>query len=570
MKAYSLALLFCISFIFSCSDDFLDRYPKGTISEVQLNTPENAEKMVIAAYAAQGNEYYGLEPLNPWPYGDLRGGDAHKGGAGIGDLPQWNDQENFIYLTPDNHGVGGVWNFQYRCISRANQALNILNNVDFPKKINRIAEMRFLRSNNYFWLKIMYRHIPFIDENVPLPEYNKISNDFPDEQIWGKIVEDLEFAIENLDDDVVDGVGRPTKHAARAYLAKVLLYAAYEQNEKHEVVNINKDKLNRVVSLCDEVLQKSGKNLFADFGDNFECGTQNGIESIWAIQFSHNDGTPGGRFDGTKLVVYPMVEEYGCCGYHTPSQNLVNAFFTVNGLPRFDNYNDKEHCNAETVKQNTIDPRLLHTVAMDGLPYKYKADHIYDEVTWSRQRETYGPYLSMKETVRYDDPCYQPYNPWKSDSKNRDVLRIDDVILWKAEALIQLDRQAEALPLINQIRNRAAQSTNKLKDVNGNPTGNFDIRPYVDGTNCTWNKEFAFKALQWERRMEFACEGFRAYDLMRWGVMNEVINAYLDVERYRRPHLLNAKFTKGRDEYLPIQKGQIDQALGVYIQNPGY
>ncbi len=557
--------------LFACSNSFLEDAPKGIITETLLATEENAEKMVIAAYAAQGNERYYLRPLTPWPYGDLRGGDAYKGGAGIGDLPEWNVSETFVNMTTDEGGIAGKWEIEYQCISRTNQALKILNMVDFPMKTSRVAEMRFLRANNYFWLKVNFRYVPFIDETVEVADYNTIGNDLTDEQLWGKIIEDLQFAIDNLPEVHTDGaVGRPTRHAAKAYMAKVLLFAAYEQDEKNQVVNINNEKLQKVVDLTTDVIQNSGKELFTDFADNFQCESQNGIESLWAIQFSKNDGTPKGRINGTNQVVYPMVQEYGCCGYHSPSQNLANAFRTVNGLPDFDNYNTVNLVNAASVKTHTIDPRLLHTIAMDGLPYKYKVDFIYDGETWPRQPETYGSFLSMKETVQYDSPCYQPVNPWKSDSKNRDVIRLDDVILWKAEALIQLNRHMEALPLINQLRNRAAQSTTLLVDINGNPTGNFDIQPYVDGVNCVWNKDFAFKALQWERRLEMACEGFRSYDLMRWGIFAEVMNDYFEVEGTRRPHLANAKFTKERDEYLPIPKGQIDLSRNLYRQNHGY
>ncbi|MBA4166288.1 MAG: RagB/SusD family nutrient uptake outer membrane protein [Chitinophagaceae bacterium] len=567
----SLLVLCILCTISSCNRSFLNDVPKGVATEEQLATPENADKMVIAAYAAQGNERYYLHPLSPWPYGDLRGGDAYKGGAGIGDLPEWNTAETFVNMTTDEGGVAGKWEIEYQCISRTNQALAILNKVDYPEKNARIAEMRFLRANNCFWLKVNFRYFPFIDETVPTNEYNKIGNDLTDEQLWGKISDDLQFAAANLPETNTDGaVGRPTKYAAEAYLAKVMLYQAYEQNESNQVVNINTDKLNKVVSLCDDVLQNSGKSLFADFSDNFQCESQNGVESVWAIQFSHNDGTPKGRINGTNEVCYPMVKEYGCCGYHSPSQNLVNAFRTVNGLPDFDHYNSINIGGEASVKSHTIDPRLLHTVAMDSLPYKYKTDFLFDGTTWTRQPESYGRFLSMKETVIYDCACYQPVNPWKSDSKNRDVIRMDDVILWKAEALIQLNRQAEALPLINQIRSRAAQSTARLVDVNGQPTGNFDVRPYIDGVNCIWTKDFAFKALQWERRLELACEGFRAYDLLRWGVMAETMNDYFSVERNRRPHLANATFTKGRDEYLPVPKGQIDLSQNLYKQNYGY
>ncbi len=569
----NILLLLCIS----CSDSFLDRNPKGVVFEEQLITPDNADKMVIAAYSAQGNERYFTMPLSPWPYGDLRSGDAYKGGAGAGDLIEWHIAETFSNMTTDENGVEGKWRVEYNTIARANIALGILNQVpdsDMPLKTARIAEMRFLRANNYFWLKVNFDRMPYIDENVPVEDYNLVGNDLPDQELWGKIIEDLRFAVANLPEINTDGaVGRPTKYAAKAYLAKVLLFASYEKNESHEVTGINKEKLNEVIQLCEDVLQGSGKDLFADFGDNFECDTQNGIESLWAIQFSHNDGTPKGRINGTTEVCYPMVEEYGCCGYHSPSQNLVNAFRTVNGLPDFDNFNNVDINGAEGVKEYTIDPRLLHTVAIDGLPYKYKADFIFDELTWTRQFETYGGFLSMKETVIYDCECYQPVNPWKDSSKNRDVIRIADVMLWMAEALIQLDRHNEALPYINRLRERAGKSTARLIDVNRLPTGNFSIEPYIpsgEGKNCDWTKEFAFTALQWERRLEFACEGFRAYDLMRWGIMAETMNEYFEKERVRRSHLTGAYFTKGRDEFLPIPKKQIDLSKGLYKQNNGY
>jgi len=561
-----LTICFC-----SCGREFLDNAPKGIVTETLLATPDNADKMVVAAYAAQGNERYYLRPLSPWPYGDLRGGDAYKGGAGIGDLPEWNTSETFVNMTTDEGGTAGKWEIEYQCISRANQALSILGLVDYAQKQARIAEMRFLRANNYFWLKLNFRHVPYIDETIPVADYGKVSNDLSDEELWAKIEADFQFAVDNLPMINADGaVGRPTKYAAEAYLAKALLYSAYEQNESNQVVNINQAKLTKVIALADDVLQNSGKRLFEDFADNFQCETQNGQESIWAIQFSHNDGTPKGRINATNEVVYPMVKEYGCCGYHSPSQNLVNAFHTVNGLPDFDGYNNTDIIDATSVKKYEIDPRLLHTVAMDGLPYKYKADFLFDGKTWPRQPESYGSFLSMKETVIYDSPCYQPVNPWKSDSKNRDVIRVDDLMLFKAEALIQLGRQSEALPIINAIRTRAANSTAKLVDVNGQPTGNFRIATYQDGVNCTWSKDFAWKALVWERRLEMACEGFRSYDLMRWGVMAETMNAYFGKERTRRAHLANAKFTKGRDEYLPIPKGQIDLSQNLYKQNAGY
>ena len=92
---------------------------------------------------------------------------------------------------------------------------------------------------------------------------------------------------------------------------------------------------------------------------------------------------------------------------------------------------------------------------------------------------------------------------------NWDVLRLDEVMLWRAEALIQLgEGMDEALNLINQIRMRAAASTGKLKFEDGTPTGKFDVQPYRPGVNCpAWTKDFAMQALRWERHLEFSTEG---------------------------------------------------------------
>src|SRR5690606_37222713 len=185
-----------------------------------------------------------------------------------------------------------------------------------------------------------------------------------------------------------------------------------------------------------------------------------------------------------------------------PTQNLVNAFKTgSNGLPLFYSFNAADMRTAAQVKTQTVDPRLLHTVAIRGLPYKYKPDFIFQD-SWIRQIETYGNYMSLKEVVLYDNPCFKKVNPFMSSSKNRDIIRYDDALLWKAEALIELGRHMEALPIINRIRSRAAESTSRLVDNNGTPTGNFRVATYQDGINCNWTADFARNALRWERRLE--------------------------------------------------------------------
>lgn len=566
-----ISALLIISYT-SC-DDFLNETPKGSVFEEQLETPENIEKLVITTYSALGNEHF-QQPLNPWPYGNLRAGDAYKGGAGTGDMGDFHLFETFVYMRDNIGMLDRRWYQGYKAISRANTALEQLNAIssdELPTRDLRIAEVRFLRAHFYFDLKILFKHIPYVDETIPVEEYKNISNrELTDKQGWEYIIQEFRYAADNLKDP--DGeIGRIHKWMAKAYLAKALLYAAYEQDEKNDVISIDKEKLKEVVSLTDEIMGTDRYDLSADFADNFLWETQNGRESIFAIQYSVNDGTMFGRLNFGAMLNYPMNSEYGCCGFHSPSQNMVNAFKTDdNGLPMFDNFNTVSISTPADLLNNNIDPRLLHSVAIPGMPYKYKPDFIFEEA-WTRQPETYGAFMSLKEVVLPDCPCFKKLLPFMSSAKNRDVIRYDDMLLWRAEALIELGRQEEALPIINSIRQRAAKSTAMLVDMHGRETGKFAVEEYKPGVNCpAWDKAFATKALRWERRLEMALEGYRFFDLVRWGIAAETVNEYLSVEKTRRQYLNEAMFTKNRDEYFPIPKAQIDFSKKLYQQNYGW
>lgn len=555
-------------------DSFLDENPKGSLSDEQLNTPENIEKMVIAAYSGLGNDNYGTGTNSPWPYGDLRSGDSYKGGAGTGDMGDLHLVESYVYMREDVGYLDSKWYREYVAISRVNNALSRLNQItaeEFPNKTLRTAEMRFLRAHFLFELKVMFKHIPFIDETIPAEDYITVSNvEYSSQEMWEKIIEEFRFAAANLP-EYNEAVGRANQWMAKAYLAKALLNAAYEQNEKHEVTNINTSKLNEVADITSEIINSGKFSLVSDFADNFLCETENGPESIFAIQHSRNDGTLHGRLDWGVMLNYPMNGEYGCCGFHSPSQNMVNAFKTdANGLPMFSDFNKESIVTPDDLLSHNIDPRLNHTVAIPGLPYKYDPEFIFQE-SWTRQPEIYGPFMSLKEVVLPDCPCFEKVNPFMSSAKNRDVIRFDDVMLWKAEALIELGRQDEALPLINAIRERAAKSTGKLVDIQDNPTGKFVISTYKPGENCpAWTQAFAREALRWERRLEFSQEGFRFFDLIRWGIAAEYVNAYFEVEKTRHTYLVDAHFTKNRDEYFPIPKAQINFSKKLYQQNYGW
>lgn len=570
-KTIKLLAIVAAGFLISCSDSFLEMTPKSIISNDQLLTPENAEGMVIAAYSELGNDHY-TAPNSLWPYADNTSGDSYKGGGGTGDIWEFNFMELFAFNTTDNPLVDQKWYRLYVGVGRANEALKVINQLseeEYPEKTERQAEMRFLRAHHYFILKTMFKYIPWIDETIIGEAYGQVSNrEFSDQELWDKIAAEFKFAADNLPETQSDK-GRPNKFAAKAYLAKTKLYQAYEQGEDNSVTSINSSKLQEVVSLVDEV--SAQYSLFTDFGYNFLWSHDEGsTESVFSIQRSVDDGTPKGRLDWGNMLNYPMNPEYGCCWFHIPTQNLVNSFKTDGkGLPQFDTFNDSDVLEGADFYDNTFDVRLDHTVAIPGHPWKYDPNFIYQK-DWARATQIYGHFSSLKENQSPNCACFQKVPPFMASSKNTDIIRFADVLLWKAEALIELGRQNEALPIINEIRQRAINSTAQLKMNDGNPSSNYKMDIYKPGENCTWTQDFARQALRWERRLELAMEGIRFFDLVRWGIADDYINNYFTTEKTKREYLKDGHFTKGKHEYFAIPQNQIDFSKGLYQQNHGW
>jgi len=557
-KYFNTGLIGLLTICFSACTNFLNEEPTGILTTENVQTAY--EDALTAAYSALGNDHYD-KPLSLWPYGTVRSDDAYKGGSGEQDISTFHFLEISNNISTEFGEVDALWYQCYVSISRANSAIKAINAAEnLTNKEAKIAEARFLRGHFYFLLKILFKNIPYIDENVPVADYGKISNvALTNDELWQKIADDFKYGVDYLPAKQMDR-GRADKYAAAAYLAKTYLYKAYRQenSESNEVTSINAADLNNVSTYADMVIA-SQYRLENDFAYNFLPGSyENGAESIFAVQYSSEDGTKFGRVNLGDLLSVPM--KVGCCDFLKPSQTLVNAFKTQNGLPAFENYNTN---NNGYSAQN--DPRLFHTVAIPGFAYKYNESLIYD-VDWNRNPGTYGVYASLKENVDPTCDCFVPMVPFYANTKNRIVIRYADLLLMKAEALIELHRAAEALPIINSIRNRAKNSTEMIQYANGF----VDIKLYQNGVNCNWNENFARQALRWERRLELAMEGGRFFDLVRWGVTEQVMDEYYNVEQSRRTYYSGANFTKNKHEYLPIPEQQIKFSKYLYKQNVGY
>ena len=579
MKKYIItSYILSILLLVSCSEDFLEYEPQGVLSSDNVATAENAESLVVAAYAGIANDEMVGPLTHQWVYGSVRSDDAYKGGGGRGDVDIVDHYEQYNLTKADDGDwmTPRTWTNHYKAISRANFALSVINEIpdaEYSNKVIRQAELRFLRAHSHFMLKLLFKKVPYITEDLTQEQILETSNDLSNDELWNVIADDFLFAYNNLPQSQ-DQVGRADINAAAAYLAKLRLYQAYEQNDNHQVTNINKTRLQEVINYANEVTAA----LEADYGNNFLDGFDNGPESIWAAQFSINDGTEVSRVSYVTGLNSPHgTGIYGCCGFHLASQNMVNAFKTdANGLPLLDTFNNSDIFNSIDSEGNaplaagiTLDPRIDHTVGIPGRPFKYRntvnesGDMIY-KFSWARDPGVYGYFGNMKEQQAPDCACYVKEGPFVGTSKNVDFIRYADVLLFKAEAMIQLDQYGPATDLINEVRLRAAASTSL--PMNAGATDIYNIGTYPTFTS----KEFALKALKFERRLEFGMEGPRFFDLVRWGEAESVLNGYLAVEKTKRDFLSNAKFTAGRDEYYPIPQREIDFTAGLYVQNPGY
>ena len=603
-KIYNILAACVIGLTLTSCDDFLDYNPTAVIDvDKAFADPEG---MVTSAYAMLGDCWYSY-PFNLFPYGDIASDDCLKGGSGPNDTG-YHAIDIWKAVTPTTPGeMDELWYRLYCAVSRCNRALLSLERNGESKlgaetTRQRIAEVKFLRGHFYYKLLTVFRKIPWIDEKVEAAgSQESVKNDaYKYRELFGKVIDDFKAAYDVLPVKGPGEDGRANKIAAAAYLAKCYLNLAwgdgYEANTG--VGHITPEYMDSVVYYTNDVVN-SDYGYLEDYGDIFLPEYKNSKESIFAVQCSdyEDDHTTFGRANWSTVL-------NGCwqmwsCGwdFHKPSQNLVNAFKTKNGLPMFDDYNNSIDypINGQPTAQKW-DPRLFHTVGMPSFPYKYEAEYTQTMAN-SRDATDYGYYTSLKEVPQRSKG--ETYNDsWQAFAMNEYVLRYTDVMLMRAEALIELGRLSEARTIINDIRRRAANSVAKHIDYAANQC---EIAEYPESYFA--NKETARKCLRWERRLEMAMESGRFFDLRRWGIASQTLNAYYaseqndvysffdhngnvmagapvtydsngnitsDTEMHYGQYYRDGLFTAGKNEFFPIPYNQMFYIPGLYTQNEGY
>ena len=475
---------------------------------------------MLDGYNIDNNNTWPADPVN-WIMGSITTDDAVKGSE-QGDGPE-NTQLELYQWTTTNVQLDGKYRPMYEGVARANNTINLLNvtsGVTDDYKNNVMGQALFLRAHFHFELYKVFGAIIYVSEEDAAKGNFKKANEATPEAALALIVADMEKAITLLPATQSD-IGRVNLRAAQAYLGKLYMYQLD-------------------FAKAETMLQTAitGVSLAPCQRDLFTYSTENSPEALFSVQMSLSNKDQARNSNWLNQLANPVGGGFGCCGFHQPKQNLVNAFHTdANGLPLLDTFNDTDI----DFTNDNVDPRLDLVVGRDGVPYWDWAIH---SPSFIRSRAYSGPYSPKKLQPYSTSPIVSGgWNGAANNGVNVPVIRLADAMLLLAEAKVELNKLDEAQTLVNQIRARAGNCAQggfvkggaasvMTTDLNDPAItwANYKVSQYPASAFTNGGATYAKKAVRFERRLELAMEGHRLFDLRRWddmepGYFKQVIDA---------------------------------------------
>jgi len=557
MKNKIIYLLFMLVGLLACNEEFSETPAIGALSDEALQNELGVDLLLTSAYSVldgenrKGGSDWSKAGDNWWM--DVISDDAHKGSTD-GDQADLFLLETFDWASSNPYLIG-KWKAIFAGINRTNAVIDLIGKVEGIDFTEKEAEARFLRAHYNFELQKMFGNVPFISlENFQNTEFNQPNTG----AIWTQIEADFQFAIDNLPATQGD-VGRPTSWAAKAFLGKIQLYQS---------------KWSEALTLLNEVINSGTYSLLSEFADNFRIAGDNSIESIFSIQFTADDGQ---SYNGNRGGTLNWAGPFGCCGFYQPSQDLVNAYQTIAGLPLLDTFNQTDVASDYGINSNeaftphtgTLDPRLDYTVGRRGIEYNGYGLHPGKEWVRSAFVDISGPYTAKKSIYQESETGNMGTGAWGQQRSgiNYHIMRYADVLLMAAEAAVETGDNTMALGYVNQVRNRAKNMTYVQNIAGTADAADYSIEPYASFADQT----VARKAVRFERRLELGMEGHRLFDLRRWGNGVAIMNAYATNEsRTITSFAGDSRTYEGKHDMFPIPIEAIDLSGGVLIQNPGF
>lgn len=523
----------------SCNDWLTEDTPGTSKRSEYFTSLATAENVTNAAYVPLGWEYGGTY-YSEWYFGDIVSDDALKGGQSLTDGGDAYDMENFKTNT-NNELILQHYRAQWQGIGRANLALEELNNMDTSliaedsvKYLNRYkGEAYFLRAYYYFRLARIYGGMPKIDFVVDNEKLWKQTRQTRDETMQF-IISDLLKADSLLwlrNQYKTAELGRVTKGAADAMLMKAYLYrAGYLTQEGNETEA--KACYEQAKNWGLEVIGSGQYSLDSEYFTNFTLAGENDKESVFEIQYIEEGTSDYGEGEGftrgtfTTVLQRSRSNAFGAAGwgFNKPTQNL------------YDEFEDGDLRRDATILNPTDDQ--IETPSQEI----YCGDR-YCNRKYAMYTESNGKIYKLAHNTR------SPIN-------NKQI-RYSDVLLMYAEACAETNDFLSAASALNMVRSRVglASFPGYTYKVNG------------ETQTTAYEQASLRKAIRHERRVELAMEGHRWFDLCRWGVAKETMDAYIARETDEAKAEFGT-FQKGKHELFPIPSKEID-ITGIE-QNPGY
>lgn len=522
MKKYKIQLLIILALALfsSCENQVLNIDPVDTEnSDIYYNSDENCFKALVSCYRSMNLDMLYMI------FGDIPTDDAVKGGSQMADGLDYQEIAGYI-ATSSNVQIKTKWVNLYDLVTKTNELISGLEkqeSLSDNKKIY-LGEARFLRAYAYSKLVLIYGRVPIFDHVILPDEYESVKRADTEKEVFDFVKADLDAAIAVLPEKGNTDIGRVTNGAAQALKASVCLReTGYFYNEvmkarAPEYANVNVDDLwQDIYYLTNAVINSEKYALLPNYAEVFELDGENGAETVFDQQYVNDLAvTEWDEMPGNEVVVRLGVRGFGGWGFDQPKDNLFHEF-SLDG---------------------NIDPRRECTIISEEWPVAWGFNIVNDFIMGTNASE----YEWLTKNPEYDYTIYKSLRKGIPTSKvmpggrrqiptNIRIIRYSDVLLMHAEAAYYLEKEQETRDMVNLVRERARNSTYPLGSVVGDYDPDFNpinYRPFPNANvpDVTSSGEDLLKAIYHERRVEFAMEGIRYFDIIRTGQLDKL--AYTD------------------------------------------
>ena len=516
-KAFVLSMTLGAMFV-SCNSFIDDLEPIAQDSDNYFNSEEDYDKALIGAYDMLQSTYLNILSIVAASDDIVLGGDPF-----TYDQPTLQRIDKMGHTPADNNQLRDIWRFMYAAMGRANYILEFKDKTDFDGKDEVLAQAYFLRAYFAFELAKFFGDIPLSVEErdgvlriknkrIRIGEQYDVNRVGSIDKVYALIEEDLKEAIAlGLPTFTTDASlkYKITETAAQALLGKVYLYHGTFDNSKFSAALT---QLNSVINSGFYSLPST--NVFLKSGEN-------GPGSVFEVQYTSVEGAGWGCIQCSEGNYLPQnnaprdytgpVYKFGW-GFSLPTQQLYDA------------YADGDQRRDITI----LEPALT---------------------SYSPSRENTGYFSKKYLPTQENEDTRTGSDPLNYDNNYRSI-RYSDVLLMAAEAAAQ-SGGANSISYLNQVRNRAF----------GNDSHDY---PYNGESDLV-------VAIANERRLEFAGEGHRFFDLVRTGKAKIAFDSY-NSTRPNPTSETEINFTENKNEVFPIPLVELElaNAVGTWGQNQGY